>query len=238
VTTYQISELASRTGTTPATLRFYEQEGLLPAARSAAGYRVYGEDAVRRLEFIADAKRLGLVLGDVRDLLAAWDQGECAILRDRLRPLLEARIAGAKRQADEASTLAAQLASVLSNLAAPPAAGRCEPGCCLTAPAMAAAGAAAPVIDCCLLPPDSQARQLGEWRDLLARARRREPVDGGVRVSLPASAAVQAAALAAAEVQCCPFFGFALHFADGEVLLDARAPADRLSALSALLADG
>ena len=235
MTTYQISELASRTGTTPATLRFYEQEGLLPAARSAAGYRVYGEDAVERLEFIADAKRLGLPLGDIRELLAAWDEGECAILRDRLRPLLEARIAGAQRQADEAAALMGRLTAALSNMAAPPVAGRCDPGCCLAAPGEAADGDPAPVIDCCLLPPDSQARRLAEWRDLLAHARQREPIDGGARVRLPVSAAARAAALAAAEVQCCPFFGFTLHFAGGEALLDVRAPADRLSALSALV---
>jgi MerR family transcriptional regulator, copper efflux regulator len=235
VTTYQISELASRTGTTPATLRFYEQEGLLPAARSAAGYRVYGEDAVERLEFIADAKRLGLPLGDIRELLAAWDEGECAILRDRLRPLLEARIADAQRQADEAAALMGRLTAALSNMAAPPVAGRCDPGCCLDAPGVAVG---LPAVDCCRLSPDSQARQLAEWRDLLSHARRREPIDGGVRVRLPVSAAARAAALATAEVQCCPFFGFTLHFAQGEALLDARAPADRLSVLSALLGDG
>jgi DNA-binding transcriptional MerR regulator len=213
-------------------LRFYEQEGLLPAARSATGYRLYGEDAVERLEFIADAKRLGLPLGDIRELLAAWDEGECAILRDRLRPLLEARIAEARRQADEAAALMGRLTAALSNLAAPPVAGRCDPGCCLDAPG---AAVAMPAVDCCLLPADAQARQLAEWRDLLAQARRREPIDGGARVRLPVSAATRAAALAAAEVQCCPFFGFTLHFAEGEALLDVRAPADRLSALSALV---
>jgi DNA-binding transcriptional MerR regulator len=233
VTTYQISELASRTGTTPATLRFYEQEGLLPAARSAAGYRRYGEDAVERLEFVADAKRLGLSLGDIRELLAAWDEGECAILRDRLRPLLESRIAEAQRQANEAATLMGQLTRALSHLAAPPVAGRCDPGCCLTV--SGADAAAMPASNCCLLPADRQARQLAEWRVLLAKARQRATIDGGVRFWLPISAAAEAAALAAAEVQCCPFFAFTLQLAEGEAFLDARAPADRLSALSSLL---
>lgn len=245
MTTYQISELASRTGTTPATLRFYEQEGLLAAVRSAAGYRRYGEDAVERLEFVADAKRLGLSLGNIRELLAAWDEGECAILRDRLRPLLESRIAGAQRQANEAATLMGELTRALSNLAAPPVAGQCDPGCCLAAPATAASALPAPhpgseatgvpAGDCCLLPADAQARQLGEWRDLLAQARQRAPIDGGVRVWLPISVAAQAAALAAAEVACCPFFAFTLQLAEGEAVLEARGPADRLSAL---LGDG
>jgi DNA-binding transcriptional MerR regulator len=263
MTTYRISGLASRTGTTPATLRFYEQEGLLPAARSAAGYRLYGEDAVQRLEFIADAKRLGLPLGEIRGLLAAWDEGECAGLRDRLRPLLAARIAEAQRQAADATALAGQLTAVLSHLAAAPAVGRCDPGCCLAAPAEVAAaagegaGAAAgmatvaapaslpaagmpalPLAERCQLPADGQARQLGQWRDLLALARQVERADGGARVRLPASAAAQAVAVAVAEVQCCPFFAFTLHLAPGEALLDIRVPADLESGLPALLAGG
>ena len=244
MTTYQISELASRTGTTPATLRFYEQEGLLAAVRSAAGYRRYDEDAVERLEFVADAKRLGLSLGNIRELLAAWDEGECAILRDRLRPLLESRIAEAQRQANGAVTLMGELTRALSHLAAPPLTGQCDPGCCLAVPVTDASAvpapqpggeeAAVPAAGCCL-PADAQARQLGEWRDLLAHARQRAEVDGGVRVWLPVSVAAQAAALAAAEVQCCPFFAFTLQLAEGEALLEARGPADRLSAL---LGDG
>lgn len=88
------------------------------------------------------------------------------------------------------------------------------------------------------MPPDSQARQLGEWRDLLSQARRREPIDGSFRVRLPVSAIARAATLAAAEVACCSFFAFTLYFAEGEALLDACAPADRHSTLSALLGDG
>jgi MerR family transcriptional regulator, copper efflux regulator len=253
VTTYRISELASRTGTTPATLRFYEQEGLLPAGRTTAGYRMYGEDAVERLEFIADAKRLGLPLAEIRGLLAAWDEGECAGLRDRLRPLLAARIAEAQRQAGDATALTRQLTAVLSHLAAPPVAGRCDPGCCLIPGAAAVPAAAAapvpvplpateasgpPVAGRCQLPADGQARQLDQWRDLMARARHREPIDGGVRVRLPASAATQAAVLAAAEVACCPFFTFTLHLAHDEALLDVRAPADLVPGLTAMLAGG
>ncbi|MDG9719768.1 MerR family DNA-binding transcriptional regulator [Streptomyces sp. DH24] len=47
--TYRISQLAERSGVPATTLRFYEDAGLLPADRTPAGYRVYGEDAVERL---------------------------------------------------------------------------------------------------------------------------------------------------------------------------------------------
>ncbi len=69
--TYRISELARRTGVPASTLRFYEQAGLLPAERTGSGYRMYGEDAVARLELIASAKQLGLPLEEIRELLGA-----------------------------------------------------------------------------------------------------------------------------------------------------------------------
>ncbi|MER8161341.1 MerR family transcriptional regulator [Streptomyces sp. NPDC094472] len=46
MTTTRISQLAERAGVPATTLRFYEGAGLLPADRTPAGYRVYGEDAV------------------------------------------------------------------------------------------------------------------------------------------------------------------------------------------------
>jgi DNA-binding transcriptional MerR regulator len=93
VSTYRISELARRTGVSASTLRFYEQAGLLSAARTASGYRVYDEQAVRRLEFIGAAKLLGLPLEEIRELLGVWEHGECIHVRAKLRPLVGARIA-------------------------------------------------------------------------------------------------------------------------------------------------
>lgn len=83
------------------TLRFYEQAGLLPAARTGSGYRVYGEEAVARLEFISAAKHLGLPLEEIRELLGAWETGTCAEVRVRLRPLVAARIVEAERRVAE-----------------------------------------------------------------------------------------------------------------------------------------
>jgi MerR family Zn(II)-responsive transcriptional regulator of zntA len=52
------------------TVRFYEKEGLLaPAGKSASGYRLYAEDAVRRLRFIRHAQDCGFSLAEVRELL-------------------------------------------------------------------------------------------------------------------------------------------------------------------------
>lgn len=53
------------------TIRFYEQEGLLPKPKRAAnGYRVYDDATLRRLKFILNAKSLGFTLNEIRDLLS------------------------------------------------------------------------------------------------------------------------------------------------------------------------
>ncbi|MFG2172334.1 MerR family transcriptional regulator [Streptomyces niveus] len=67
MSTYRISQLAERSGVPATTLRFYEDAGLLPAGRTPAGYRVYGQDAVERLGFISSAKLLGLALEEIRE---------------------------------------------------------------------------------------------------------------------------------------------------------------------------
>jgi DNA-binding transcriptional MerR regulator len=129
VSTYRISELARRTGVPPSTLRFYEQAGLLPAARTGSGYRVYGEDAVRRLEFIGSAKHLGLPLEEIKELLGAWQRGVCADVRVQLRPLVAERIAEAERRIAELSAFVDRLAAVHEELGGPAPVAACGPGC-------------------------------------------------------------------------------------------------------------
>jgi DNA-binding transcriptional MerR regulator len=73
-----ITQLAAQTGFGPDTIRYYERTGLLPApARTAGDHRRYDDRAVDRLRFIRGAKRLGLRLGDIGDLLALRDTGTC-----------------------------------------------------------------------------------------------------------------------------------------------------------------
>ncbi len=65
-----VSQLARRTGVTVRTLHHYEACGLLqPAVRSAAGYRLYGEAELRRLQHIVSLKALGLTLDAIRGSL-------------------------------------------------------------------------------------------------------------------------------------------------------------------------
>lgn len=65
-----IGTLAEAAGVGVETVRFYEREGLIPEPpRSASGYRLYDEDAVRRLRFIRSAKDLGFTLAETKELL-------------------------------------------------------------------------------------------------------------------------------------------------------------------------
>lgn len=65
-----IGKLAKRTGISADAIRFYEDECiLLPAGKTAAGYRLYDDDAVRRLRFIKHAQQCGMTLSEIRQLL-------------------------------------------------------------------------------------------------------------------------------------------------------------------------
>ncbi|WP_407331944.1 Zn(2+)-responsive transcriptional regulator [Enterovibrio sp. 27052020O] len=66
----QIGQLAKQAGVSGDTLRFYEKVGLLkPTSRNESGYRLYNEDALSRVHFIMKAKRLGLTLDDIQEML-------------------------------------------------------------------------------------------------------------------------------------------------------------------------
>src|SRR5690606_31712813 len=71
-----IGELAKQAGVSRSMLRYYEEQGLLkPAARSAAGYRLYAPEAARTLLFIQRAQRLGFSLADIQILLERLGRG-------------------------------------------------------------------------------------------------------------------------------------------------------------------
>ena len=66
-----IGKLAELTGVKVPTIRFYEQNGLVPSPRrSEGGQRRYDESAVYRLHFIRHARDLGFSVEDIRQLLS------------------------------------------------------------------------------------------------------------------------------------------------------------------------
>ncbi|MEW2356493.1 MerR family transcriptional regulator [Spirillospora sp. NPDC029432] len=70
---FTIGQLARRTGLSARTIRFWSDSGLVPAGRSAGGYRLYDAAAVARLELVQTLRELGLGLDQVRAVLARAD---------------------------------------------------------------------------------------------------------------------------------------------------------------------
>ena len=65
-----IGELSARSGLPPATLRYYEEIGLIGSTRSAGRHRRYPRWTLRRLAVVAAGQRVGLPLARIRASLA------------------------------------------------------------------------------------------------------------------------------------------------------------------------
>ena len=92
----RIGEVAKRAGTTPRTIRYYEELGLLPEApsRDAGQHRLYDEAVVERvLQLLRLKELLGLSLDELRDVIEAeeargelraeWNEGSPSDARRR-----------------------------------------------------------------------------------------------------------------------------------------------------------
>jgi MerR family transcriptional regulator, repressor of the yfmOP operon len=107
----RIGEVAELTGTTPRTIRYYEEVGLLPVApgRERGAHRLYEPEDVERLRELLSLKELlGLSLEELRELVAAesaraelreeWRSGDPDPVRRR--QILEESLAHIARQLD------------------------------------------------------------------------------------------------------------------------------------------
>jgi DNA-binding transcriptional MerR regulator len=135
-TRYRIAEVASRTGFSTPTLRYYEDIGLVPpAARTDAGYRLYDDRSVERLKFIARAKQLGCTLEEITDLVEAWDRDECAPIKHRLRALVATKLDETEARIAELVALSADLRTATTALESAPLDGPCDERCgCVAEP--------------------------------------------------------------------------------------------------------
>lgn len=66
----KVGDLVKQTGVSVRTLHYYDEIGLLsPSDRTEAGYRVYGEEDIIRLQQIISLRQIGFSLEQIRDCL-------------------------------------------------------------------------------------------------------------------------------------------------------------------------
>lgn len=98
---YTIGEVASRCGISARRVRFYSDAGLLPAGiRTEAGYRVYSDDDLVRLELICALRTAGATLAEIRAILEK---------RRSLKEALEIRLEIMERELRNQTALVAAL---------------------------------------------------------------------------------------------------------------------------------
>ena len=249
-TGYKIKDVADRSGFTAATLRYYDQIGLLPeTTRTPAGYRLYDDRTLDRLAFIARAKQLGCSLDEIADLALAWDGGQCGPVQDRLRGVVADKLASAQQQIVELMTLTTELQRAGTTLELHRPDGPCDDSCGCVATdgdddAMAAqavtlgrkadrADGVVPIA--CTLGSQSMRGRLDEWQRLLAHVVRRDPIDGGLRATFgPGTPLDELMRLAAAEQDCCQFFRFSITVDTRGIALEVRSPDDATPVLQSL----
>ena len=116
----RISELAESAGVPTSTVRYYERVGLLARpARTASGYRDYGEDDAARLLFISRARGMGLTCEQVTSLLPVWaGNTNCGATQERVTRLIAEKRAEIADRIAELEQFSEQLEEVRARLEA------------------------------------------------------------------------------------------------------------------------
>ena len=82
-----VKEVSELTGTSVRTLQYYDRIGLLPVIRTQAGYRLYDDAALERLQQILLFRELAFPLREIREILYAPDFDRSRALRQQIELL-------------------------------------------------------------------------------------------------------------------------------------------------------
>lgn len=104
-----ISEVSTKYGLSPDTLRYYERAGLLPQVpRRANGIRDYDESSCKWIEFVQCMRRAGMSVEALAEYIKLYQSGAAT---------KEARISVLKSELQRMDSQIAELASIRERLA-------------------------------------------------------------------------------------------------------------------------
>ena len=106
----RIGEVAAQAGVSVRALRYYEEQGLLDAERTASGQRRYPPGAVDRVRFIQSLYAAGLGSRAVLRILPCMDRG---VLTDEMHDRLLAERARVQAQLDQLTATRDKLDDVI-----------------------------------------------------------------------------------------------------------------------------
>jgi DNA-binding transcriptional MerR regulator len=112
-----ISAAAKAAGLSAKTIRFYEDEGLLPPPRrSESGYRLYADADLVRLRLVRRLKLLSLDLPSIKTLVKQALAADCARFGTALIDRIASQRAQVERQMAELRALSSELAGLEEHL--------------------------------------------------------------------------------------------------------------------------
>jgi DNA-binding transcriptional MerR regulator len=116
--TLKVGELARLAGKTVRALHLYEERGLLdPIERSKGGFRLYAEEALVRVRWIAKLQDMGFSLTEIQTMLRQWERsGSAPSAMLRVGELLKDKLEETREQITRLRALEEELRSSLEYL--------------------------------------------------------------------------------------------------------------------------
>ena len=85
----KIREVSMMSGITRRTLQYYDDEGILPVERTKENYRLYDENALRKLWEILIYREIGLSIEQIRRILETDRKAQAKILEKQIHSTSE-----------------------------------------------------------------------------------------------------------------------------------------------------
>lgn len=109
----QIGKVARQAGVSVDTIRYYEKQRLLgPSRRTEGGFRLFGTEDLKGIQFIRRAQELGFSLTEIRELIIL--QGDRAEACSHVRSMLTTKLGAVRHKISELRKLERHLAAGLT----------------------------------------------------------------------------------------------------------------------------